>query len=153
MRRPWKPMRALVQRVSSASVEVDGKIVGEIGPGLLVLLGVSVDDLSAACPQLAEKCLNLRIFDDENGKMNLSVMDVRGGILVVSQFTLYGDCSRGRRPDYTAAARPETAEKLYEQFICEIRKSGLATGSGVFGATMKVSLCNDGPVTLLVESR
>ncbi|MBN1864817.1 MAG: D-tyrosyl-tRNA(Tyr) deacylase [Victivallales bacterium] len=146
-------MRALVQRVSSAFVVADSASAGEIGRGLLILLGVSFDDTEAECNFVAEKCLNLRIFEDVNGKMNLSALDVRGEILVVSQFTLYGDCSRGRRPDFTKAAPPEQARKLYDMFICEMRKSGLTTRTGVFGAMMQVSLCNSGPVTLLVESR
>ncbi len=144
-------MRALVQRVSNASVVADSTFAGEIGRGLLILLGVSHDDTDEDCSFVAEKCLNLRIFEDDDGKMNLSALDVGGGILVVSQFTLYGDCSRGRRPDFTKAAPPEQARKLYDMFICEIRKSGLTTRSGVFGAMMQVSLCNEGPVTLLVE--
>lgn len=144
-------MRAVVQRVLEASVEVDGRIAGQIGPGLLVLLGVRHGDTPNEAQTLAGKCLDLRIFEDQNGKMNRSVREVAGSVLVVSQFTLYGDCRTGRRPSFIAAAPPAVSEPLYEAFVECMAESGLRTAQGVFGAQMKVRLLNDGPVTLIVE--
>jgi D-tyrosyl-tRNA(Tyr) deacylase len=132
---------------------VEGAVVGRIGPGLLVLLGVGQGDTEADAEHLAEKTLNLRIFADQAGQMNRSVLDVRGGILVVSQFTLYGDARQGRRPGYSAAAAPEEADRLYQHFVARLRPSGLAVETGVFRATMEVALVNEGPVTLLLDSR
>lgn len=146
-------MRAVIQRVSDASVTVDGQTVGETGAGLLVLLGVGRDDAREDADYLAEKITNLRIFTDEQGKMNLSVMDTGGAMLVVSQFTLYGDVRRGRRPSYTEAAEPERANELYEYFVERIRSLGIRVETGVFQAMMQVSLINDGPVTILIDSR
>ncbi|MBO8139698.1 MAG: D-tyrosyl-tRNA(Tyr) deacylase [Thermosipho sp. (in: Bacteria)] len=146
-------MRAVVQRVSEASVEVDNKIIGKINNGLLVLLGVGKDDSEEDIKYLAEKIIHLRIFDDKDGKMNLSLLDVNGELLIVSQFTLYGDCRRGRRPSYSESAPPEKAEKLYNLFVDFSKKSGLKVETGRFGAYMKVSLVNDGPVTLLLDSK
>jgi D-tyrosyl-tRNA(Tyr) deacylase len=146
-------MRAVIQRVSEASVRVDGGVVGRIGPGLLVLLGVGRDDTENDADYLAEKTLNLRIFPDEAGQMNRSVTEVGGGILVVSQFTLYGDARRGRRPGYSAAADPGDANRLYERFVARLRPSGLPVATGVFRAMMEVALVNQGPVTLLLDSK
>ena len=145
-------MRALIQRVSSASVSIDGKIEGKIGPGIVILLGVTHDDTGKDAEYLADKCVNLRIFEDTEGKMNHSTLETKGGVLIISQFTLYGDTRKGRRPSYTDAARPETAIPLYEKFISEVRKTGLKTETGRFGAEMLVDIKNNGPVTLLVES-
>lgn len=145
-------MRVVVQRVTYARVEVDGAVVGEIGPGLLVLLGVGKGDTEADAEFLAGKVAGLRIFSDDQGKMNRSVMEAGGSVLAVSQFTLYGDCRKGRRPSFDAAAAPEDANALYEHFVAALRQTGVPTATGVFQADMKVSLLNDGPVTLLVES-
>jgi D-tyrosyl-tRNA(Tyr) deacylase len=145
-------MRAVVQRVSSSKVTVDGNVTGEIKKGLLVLLGVTHEDTSKDVDYIIDKVLNLRIFEDENEKMNLSLKDVEGELLVVSQFTLYGDCRKGRRPSFSTAARPELATKLYEEFIEKSRKEGIVTQIGQFGAHMMVDLTNDGPVTILLES-
>lgn len=145
-------MRIILQRVSRASVEVDGATVGEIGAGLLALLGVAKTDTASDADALAAKILNLRIFPDEAGKMNRSVLDCGGGLLVVSQFTLYGDCRKGRRPGFDDAAPAERARELYEYFVAVVRRSGLRVETGVFQAHMAVSLVNDGPVTFLVES-
>jgi len=145
-------VRAVVQRVSEASVRVDGRVVGEIGQGLLVLLGVGQGDTEADAEYLADKSVNLRIFEDEAGHMNRSVLDVGGSLLVVSQFTLYGDCRKGRRPSFTAAAPPEQAEALYERFVARARASTVPVATGRFGARMAVALVNDGPVTLLVDT-
>jgi D-aminoacyl-tRNA deacylase len=145
-------MRAVVQRVTSGRVEVDGAVVGEIGAGLLVLLGVSKTDSAKDADFLADKIVNLRIFSDDAGKMNRSLIDTGGELLVVSQFTLYGDCSKGRRPGFDAAAPAETARALYEHFVAAARATGVRVQTGVFQAHMAVSLVNDGPVTLLVES-
>jgi D-aminoacyl-tRNA deacylase len=145
-------MRVILQRVSSASVKVDGAIVGEIGGGLLVLLGVAKPDTAADAESLAAKILNLRIFADDAGKMNRSILDCAGELLIVSQFTLYGDCSRGRRPGFEHAAPAEQARALYEHFVAAARRSGLKVETGVFQAHMQVSLVNDGPVTFLIES-
>jgi D-tyrosyl-tRNA(Tyr) deacylase len=145
-------MRAVIQRVTGASVRVDGAVVGEIGPGLLVLLGVSKTDSERDALFLAEKIVNLRIFSDEAGKMNRSLIDAGGALLAVSQFTLYGDTRKGRRPGFDAAAPAETARALYESFVAAARAQGVPVETGVFQAHMEVSLVNDGPVTLLVES-
>lgn len=145
-------MRAVVQRVSSSKVTVDGEVTGEINKGLLVLLGVTHEDTSKDVDYIIDKVLNLRIFEDENEKMNLSLKDVGGELLVVSQFTLYGDCRKGRRPSFSSAARPEVATKLYEEFIEKARKEGIVTKTGQFGVHMMVDLTNDGPVTILLES-
>lgn len=145
-------MRAVVQRVSSASVTIEGQVVGEIGPGLLVLVGVSKNDAEADAEYLAEKIAGLRIFEDAEGKMNRSVKDAGGMVLAVSQFTLYGDVRRGKRPSFDEAARPERARELYEYFIAQIRHRGLRCETGQFQAMMSVSLVNDGPVTLLLDS-
>ena len=145
-------MRAVVQRVSRASVEVGGRVVGKIGPGLLVLLGIAGTDANADADYLAEKIGGLRIFEDENGKMNLSVADVGGAVLAVSQFTLYGDVRRGKRPSFDDAARPERARELYEYFVMQIRERGLLCETGEFQAMMAVSLINEGPVTVLLDS-
>ena len=145
-------MIAVVQRVSSSKVTVDGNVTGEIKKGLLVLLGVTHEDTSKDVDYIIDKVLNLRIFEDENEKMNLSLKDVEGELLVVSQFTLYGDCRKGRRPSFSTAARPELATKLYEEFIEKLRKEGIVTQTGQFGAHMMVDLTNDGPVTILLES-
>lgn len=145
-------MRALIQRVSRASVTIDGAVHGAIGRGFLVLLGVTEGDTEADARYLADKCVGLRVFTDENDKMNLSLTDVGGGLLIVSQFTLYGDCSHGRRPSFTAAARPDTAIPLYEAFVARCRESGLPVETGEFGADMKVELLNDGPVTLWMDT-
>jgi D-tyrosyl-tRNA(Tyr) deacylase len=146
-------MRAALQRVSESSVEVDGVIVGRIGIGWLILLGVARGDTEADLAWMADKVLNLRGFEDDQGKMNRSVLDGGGGILVVSQFTLLGDCRAGRRPSFTDAAEPGEAERLYEAFVSRLRPSELTIATGVFRAMMKVSLVNDGPVTFLLESR
>ena len=146
-------MRAVVQRVASASVVVDGEIVGEIERGFLILLGVGTDDADADAVALAEKIAGLRVFEDEAGKMNLALADVGGQMLVVSQFTLFGDCRKGRRPSFVDAARPEKAELLYETFVAEVQGLGIHVETGRFQTHMDVSLINDGPVTLLVDSR
>jgi len=146
-------IRAVVQRVSEAKVTVEGKTVGEIGRGLAVLLGVRCDDTEKDMEYLADKILNLRIFDDEDGKMNVSLRDAGGGLLVVSQFTLYGDCRRGRRPGFSDAARPEQAERLYGMFVDYCRERGVRVETGKFRTTMMVEIHNDGPVTILLDSR
>jgi len=145
-------MRIVVQRVKKARVKIKNEIIGEIGKGLLVLLGVKNGDTEKDVKFLAQKILNLRIFSDDQDKMNLSLLDIKGEILIVSQFTLYGDCKKGRRPSFLEAAPPEIAKALYEKFINEIKKSGLKTETGKFGALMEVELINDGPVTLILES-
>lgn len=146
-------MRAVVQRVLEANVKVDGNIVGEINKGILVFLGVGEDDNNNDLEYMVEKILGLRIFEDENGKMNLSLMDVRGEILIISQFTLYGDVRKGKRPSFTSSAHPEIAENMYNQFIEKCREKGLKVEEGIFGADMKVGLINDGPVTILIDSK
>lgn len=145
-------MRALIQRVSRASVTIDGRVHGKIDRGLLILLGVCEDDTPAEADYLADKCAGLRIFTDENDKMNLSCADVGGGLLVVSQFTLYGDCRKGKRPNFMRAARPETAIPLYERFLDCCRLTGLPVETGEFGAHMEVDLLNDGPVTIWMDT-
>jgi D-aminoacyl-tRNA deacylase len=144
-------MRAVVQRVSRCRVTVAGNVVGEIGAGLLVLLGVSKTDNEAAADYLVEKIIGLRIFEDAEGKMNLSVQDAGGAVLVVSQFTLYGDVRRGKRPSFDAAARPEEAKRLYEYFVAKVRAAGLYCETGQFQAMMEVELVNSGPVTIMVD--
>jgi D-aminoacyl-tRNA deacylase len=146
-------MRAVVQRVARARVVIDGETVGEVGQGLLVLLGVTHDDTTETASWLADKVVGLRVFNDADGKMNRSVADVRGGVLVVSQFTLYGDCRKGRRPSFIDAARPELAIPLYEAFVNAVKALGLPVAAGRFGAMMQVELVNDGPVTLVIDSK
>ncbi|HUI85398.1 MAG TPA: D-aminoacyl-tRNA deacylase [Candidatus Binatia bacterium] len=146
-------MRAVVQRVSRASVKVEGELAGAIGKGLLVLLGVAQDDSASDAEYLAEKIAGLRIFEDADGKMNLSVMDVGGGVLAVSQFTLFGDVRRGKRPSFDAAARPERARELYEYFVDHVRAAGLRCETGRFQEMMEVELVNSGPVTILLDSK
>ena len=145
-------MRAVIQRVSRAEVRVAGESVGSIGHGLCVFLGIGKDDSQADVEQLAEKIKKLRILEDENGKMNLSLEDKREELLVVSQFTLYGDCRKGNRPSFSNAAAPDQAEKLYEYFVERLRDSGLTVATGQFKARMEVTLVNDGPVTFIVEN-
>jgi len=146
-------VRAVVQRVREASVRVDGERQAAIGKGLVVLLGVHVADSEADASALADKVLNLRVFPDEAGQMNRSVLDLGGALLVVSQFTLFGDARRGRRPSYIEAARPELADKLYGHFVEELRASGLEVATGIFRAMMDVELVNQGPVTILLDSQ
>ena len=146
-------MRAVLQRVTRAQVTVAGEIVGQIGPGLLVLLGVEQDDTEQDARALAERTIALRIFDDEGGKMNLSVRDTGGSVLVVSQFTLLGDCRKGRRPSFIDAAPPERADELYKLYVAAIAAENIPTATGKFRAMMDVELVNDGPVTLLLDSR
>lgn len=145
-------MRAVITRVKSASVSIAGSVVGEIGHGLLILLGVGPDDTPELCEKLADKALGLRIFCDEAGKMNRSLADIGGQVLVVSQFTLYADCRKGKRPSFTGAALPEQAVPLYEQFLQEYRSRGFAPQHGRFGADMLVASENDGPVTILLDT-
>ena len=144
-------MRAVLQRVSFGKVIVEEQVVASIDKGLMILLGVGPEDNIAKAEELAEKCARLRIFEDENDKMNLSLLDIGGEAIVVSQFTLYADTSRGRRPSFVYAAKPEIAEPLVDIFAAKLRKLGVKTGQGVFGAHMMVELCNDGPVTILLE--
>ncbi len=146
-------MIAVIQRVKWGRVKVDGKIVGEIGKGLVILLGVSVDDTEENAKYLADKCVNLRIFSDNEGKMNLSALDVGGQILSISQFTLCADTKKGRRPSFINAAEPLKGEKLYEMFNQYICESGLKLEKGIFGAMMDVELLNDGPVTIIINSK
>jgi D-tyrosyl-tRNA(Tyr) deacylase len=145
-------MRVVVQRVSRAKVTVEGRVTGEIGPGLMILLGVGKEDTSQVAVAMAEKVANLRIFEDEQGKMNRSLLDVKGSALVVSQFTLYGDARGQRRPSYIAAGPPEVAKKLYEEFSEALGKLGIVVGNGIFQAMMSVELVNEGPVTILLDS-
>lgn len=144
-------MRALLQRVTEAAVKVNGENIGSCGQGLLILLGVCKGDTRDEAAFLAEKCLNLRIFSDDEGKMNRSLLDIQGGILVISQFTLYADTRRGRRPSFVEAAVPEVSQPLYEYFVECLRAGGVPVETGSFGAEMQVSLVNDGPVTILLE--
>jgi len=144
-------MKAVIQRVSEANVKVDGNIVGEISKGLLLLIGIDEEDEKNDADWLVQKILSLRIFGDEGGKLNRSVMDISGGILCISQFTLIADYKKGNRPSFIKAAKPEKAIPLFEYFKTEISKSGLKTESGIFGADMKVSLLNDGPVTIVMD--
>lgn len=144
-------MKLLVQRVKNASVTVNQSIVGKIEGGVLVFVGITHTDTKAQVEWLANKLINLRLFEDDQGKLNLSLLDTQRQVLIVSQFTLYGDCSAGRRPSFTEAAPPPVAIPLYEQFIAEVEKSGLSVETGTFGAMMQVSLVNDGPITLMIE--
>lgn len=146
-------MKAIIQRVSRASVEVDGKIIGEIGPGLVILLGVAEDDEESDADYLAEKIVNLRIFNDDEDKMNLSLSDIQGEILAISQFTLYANTRKGRRPSFIGAALPEKAEPLYDYFIKKIEETGIGAAKGIFGAMMTVKIFNEGPVTIIMESK
>lgn len=146
-------MRAVVQRVDEASVVVDEKTVGSIEKGLLVLLGVGEEDNEKDLDYLVEKIIGLRIFQDENDKMNLSLIDVRGELLVVSQFTLYGDARKGKRPSFSSSAGPEVGNKYYEEFVNKAKEYGIKTETGIFGADMKVKLVNNGPVTILLDSK
>ena len=144
-------MKLLVQRVKKSNVTVEGKKVGEISKGFLVLCGITHTDTEKEADYLAKKLCNLRVFEDENEKMNLSIKDINGELLIVSQFTLYADCSSGNRPSFTNAAKPDIAEKLYEYFIEQCKSYGLKVEKGIFGANMQISLINDGPVTILLE--
>ena len=145
-------MRAVLTRVKSASVTIDGKINGQIGKGFLILLGVGPNDTEKECRYLAEKALGLRVFEDENGKMNVSLADAGGEVLVVSQFTLYGNCRKGRRPSFTDAAPPDLGNKLYAQFLKDCEDLGFPPQHGEFGADMQVESVNDGPVTLILDT-
>src|SRR5467141_2436234 len=145
-------MRAVLQRVSHAKVTVEGRVTGEVASGLMILLGMGRDDTSAVASSMAEKCANLRIFEDDAGKMNRSLLDVKGSALVVSQFTLYGDARGQRRPSFIAAAHPEQAKALYDEFCSALRKLGVTVATGVFQAMMSVELVNEGPVTILLDS-
>ncbi len=144
-------MRLLVQRVQNANVKVENKVVGEIGKGFLVLCGITHSDTKQQADYLAKKVCNLRIFEDENEKLNLSLKEVNGELLIVSQFTLYGECGSGNRPSFSAAAKPEQANELYEYFMKKCREQKVKVEKGIFGADMKISLLNDGPVTLMLE--
>lgn len=145
-------MRAVIQRVSRASVKIDGAIHGEISHGMVVLLGISGSDAVSDLQWLAEKVVNLRIFEDQQGKMNKSLTDIGGEMLIISQFTLYGDCRKGRRPGFSSAAAPEIAEPLYRRFIEEVKNRQIKVATGIFQASMEIELVNDGPVTLLLDS-
>ena len=144
-------MRVVLQRVSSASVRVDGNVIGDIGPGLVLLIGIHRNDTDEDMHYVMDKCVHLRIFSDETGKMNHSVLDMGGELLVVSQFTLYGDTRKGRKPGFDQAGRPDMAEPLYERAVARLRDHGLQVATGRFGADMQVDLINDGPVTLIIE--
>lgn len=146
-------MRAVVQRVGFSKVEVEGEVVGDINKGLMVLLGVEDSDTDEDLKYMTDKVINLRIFEDENDKMNLSLLDIKGELMVVSQFTLYGDCRKGRRPNFMGAAKPEFANLMYEKFLKECKKNIDKVESGSFGTHMKVSLLNDGPVTIILDSK
>jgi len=146
-------MRAVLTRVTSASVTIDGEVVGKIGKGFLILLGVGPEDTEDHCKYLAQKALGLRVFEDENGKMNLGLEQVGGEVLVVSQFTLFGNCRKGRRPSFTEAAPPELGNRLYEQFLKECAALGFPQQHGQFGADMQVASVNDGPVTLILDTQ
>ena len=145
-------MRAVLQRVSGAKVTMDGRVTGEIGPGLMILLGVGRSDTSAVVTRMAERCANLRIFEDDAGKMNRSLLDVKGSALAVSQFTLYGDARGQRRPSFITAAAPELAKTLYEEFCEALRQLGVTVATGIFQTVMSVELINEGPVTILLDS-
>ena len=145
-------MRAVVTRVNEASVTIDGEVTGKIGKGFLILLGITHEDTEALALKLADKICSLRIFEDENGKMNVGLAEAGGELLVISQFTLYGSCKRGRRPDFLAAARPETAIPLYEMFVARCAENGFRVQTGEFGADMKVDSLNDGPLTLILDT-
>ena len=145
-------MRAILQRVSEASVEIEGVVSGAIDAGFVVLLGVHHSDTEREAVYLAEKCAGLRVFEDADGKMNRSILDAGGKLLVISNFTLYGNCKKGKRPSFIEAARPELAKELYELFVRTLRDTGVAVETGVFGADMKVSLINDGPVTIFMDT-
>lgn len=145
-------MKLVIQRVTEASCKVDGKIVGKINKGFMVLLGVTHTDTTEDADYLAKKLLNLRVFNDENDKMNLALKDVNGELLIISQFTLYADCSHGNRPSFIDAARPEPANELYEYFCAKCAQSGFKVEKGIFGGDMKISLLNDGPVTIIIDS-
>lgn len=144
-------MKLVVQRVSKADVKVDNKIVGQINQGFVVLLGVGENDTTKEADYLVQKLLKLRVFTDENDKMNLSVQDIKGELLIISQFTLYADCSSGNRPSFINAAKPDKANELYEYFVEECKKTGITVQTGIFAADMKVNLVNDGPVTIILE--
>lgn len=144
-------MRVLIQRVLSARVEVEGKVCGEIGPGMLLFVGFGRDDTESLLPSAVKKIREMRMFSDANGKLNLSVEDTKGSLLAVSQFTLYANCSRGRRPDFTPAAQPDLAERLYDRFVEMLRETGIPVQTGIFAADMKVSLVNDGPVSFILD--
>ncbi|MEF3693806.1 MAG: D-aminoacyl-tRNA deacylase [Candidatus Cloacimonadota bacterium] len=144
-------MRLVLQRVLHAKVEVEGKAVGQIGPGLLILVGFTAGDNAELIPKAISKLTQLRIFADDNGKLNLSLLDIGGSLLVISQFTLYANCSRGRRPDFTQAAEPQLAMELYNEFVKQCRETGLQVETGIFAADMQVSLLNDGPITINLE--
>jgi D-tyrosyl-tRNA(Tyr) deacylase len=146
------PVRAILQRVRTSSVSVSGEIIGEIGPGILALIGVCPEDTEREVRHLAEKISHLRIFPDDDGKMSRSLLDAGGEMLIISQFTLYGDCRKGRRPSFTGAAPPDLAEGLVNQFVAEVEKLGVPTATGRFGAMMDIELINDGPVTLMLDS-
>ena len=144
-------MRVLIQRVGSASVEVENRLVGSIGPGLLLFVGFGHSDSPDLLPQAVRKISEMRVFSDDNGKLNLSLHDIGGQALIVSQFTLYANCSRGRRPDFTPAADPAIAEQLYDRFVSLFRETGIVVQTGIFAADMRVNLINDGPVTFFLE--
>ncbi|MBW4056070.1 MAG: D-tyrosyl-tRNA(Tyr) deacylase [Proteobacteria bacterium] len=144
-------MKAVIQRVTSATVTVEGQTVGQIGPGIMVLLGVEKGDAAAQADWLTEKIINLRIFSDDAGKMNRSLTDINGGLLVVSQFTLAGNCTKGRRPSFDTAAPPDEGKRLYDYFVAAARRTGLPVETGIFQADMQVALVNDGPVTFILE--
>jgi D-tyrosyl-tRNA(Tyr) deacylase len=146
-------LRAVVQRVTSGSVTTENRVIGQIGKGLVVLLGIGQEDEQQDIDYLADKIVNLRIFEDENGKMNTSLLDIKGELLIVSQFTLYGDCRKGKRPSYDSAARPESAQLLYNSFVEKAGKYGLKVETGKFQADMLVQIQNDGPVTLMLDSK
>lgn len=146
-------MRAVIQKVKYSSVSVDEKIVGKIDKGFMILLGVTHEDGEKEVEWLAKKIKDLRIFEDQDGKMNLSLEDVKGEVLIISQFTLYGDCIKGRRPSFTQAAKPDMANNLYEKFVEKFRSFGIKTETGIFGADMKVELLNDGPVTMIIDTK
>jgi D-tyrosyl-tRNA(Tyr) deacylase len=148
-----EPVKAVIQRVSSGSVSVSGELTGEINNGFVVLLGVSIDDTPEDAVYLSEKITNLRVFEDHDGKMNRSIVDAGGSMLVVSQFTLLADCRKGRRPSFIKAARPESANELYMYFVKQVRQKQIPVETGQFGANMAVSLVNDGPVTIIIDSK